>query len=395
MRSPLRHAFIAMSKNPQLQDVIVGVPISRQVARRFVAGEALDDAIAAIRATNAARMLATLDFLGEHVSQESEARANADEYLRALQAIHASGVNANISIKLTAMGLGIDDEFCYQNVRRLAECAAALGNFVRIDMEDSAVTGRTLAIYRRLRGDFANVGVVIQAYLYRSEEDVRSLMQQGMAHLRLCKGAYDEPPAVAFQAKAEVDQSMTRLIRLMLESQAQFPGAYPAVASHDHMIINWTKAYAHHHGIAPDVAEGRRARDLADDRNVRPGRPVQVQQDRQAHADHEPRLDAVEPGDDDRADHRREVGARIGPGAPDRADVHQRQHRNGSPGASGGDSAHGRNDRHAAAMLARAFGVPVLRTSAPLEPRAAREPAPSTLSSDCGLRSRAGTLALI
>jgi proline dehydrogenase len=225
------------------------------MARRFVAGETLADAIGAIRASNASGLLATLDFLGEHVNNQAEASVNADEYIRALQAIQEAGVNANISIKLTAMGLAVDDEFCYHNVRRIVEAAAQRGNFVRIDMEDSPVTDRTLAIYRRLRAEFPNVGVVIQAYLYRSEEDVRELMAQGMAHLRLCKGAYDEPPAVAFQAKAEVDQAMTRLIRLMLDSQADFPGTYPAVASHDHRIINWTKAYAYHHDIPTDRFE--------------------------------------------------------------------------------------------------------------------------------------------
>lgn len=255
MVSPLRHTLIALSKSPQMQEIIVGVPVSRQMARRFVAGETLADAIGAIRASNAAGLLATLDFLGEHVNNQAEASVNADEYIRALQAIQEAGVNSNISIKLTAMGLAVDDEFCYHNVRRIVEAAAQRGNFVRIDMEDSPVTDRTLAIYRRLRGEFANVGVVIQAYLYRSEEDVRELMQAGMAHLRLCKGAYDEPPAVAFQPKAEVDQSMLRLIRLMLDSQADFAGTYPAVASHDHRIINWVKAYAYHHQIAPDRFE--------------------------------------------------------------------------------------------------------------------------------------------
>jgi proline dehydrogenase len=238
-----------------MQEIIVGVPVSRQMARRFVAGETLADAIDAIRASNAAGLLATLDYLGEHVNNQAEASVNADEYISALQAIQEAGVNSNISIKLTAMGLAVDDEFCYRNVRRIVEAAAQRGNFVRIDMEDSPVTDRTLAIYRRLRAEFPNVGVVIQAYLYRSEEDVRNLMAQGMAHLRLCKGAYDEPPAVAFQAKPDVDQAMTGLIRLMLDSQADFPGTYPAVASHDHRIINWTKAYTYHHQIAVDRFE--------------------------------------------------------------------------------------------------------------------------------------------
>ncbi|MCB0253640.1 MAG: proline dehydrogenase family protein [Anaerolineae bacterium] len=255
MASPLRHFFIALSKSPQLQDLIVGFPVSRRAARRFIAGERLEDAIDAIRATNAAGMVATLDFLGEHVHSEAEARANADEYIRALRAIHQARVDANISIKLTGMGLAVDDEFCYQNVRRIVQMAADLGNFVRIDMEDSPVTDRTIAIYRRLRGEFDNTGLVLQAYLFRTESDVRRLMEEGWAHLRLCKGAYDEPPAVAWQEKADVDHSLVSLMKFMLDSRDAYPGTYPALASHDHMIINWTKAYAYTHGITPDRFE--------------------------------------------------------------------------------------------------------------------------------------------
>ena len=255
MASPLRRFLIELSKNAQMQDVIVGIPASRQMARRFVAGETLDDAIAAIRATNTNHMLATLDFLGEHVDTEAEARVNADEYIRALQAIARAGVDSNVSIKLTAMGLAIDDEFCYRNVRRIVQQGAELGNFVRIDMEDTPVTDRTLAIYRRLRAEFPNCGVVIQAYLYRSESDIRSLMDPGMAHLRLCKGAYDEPPEVAYQEKEDVDANMVRLIQLTLDNLNAFPGTYPAVASHDHRIINWVKAYAYHHQISTERFE--------------------------------------------------------------------------------------------------------------------------------------------
>lgn len=255
MASPLRHFFIALSKSPQLQSLIVGFPVSRRAARRFIAGERLEDAIDAIRATNATGMAATLDFLGEHVDSEAEARVNADEYIRALHAIHEAGVDANISIKLTAMGLAVDDEFCYRNVRRIVQTAADLGNFVRIDMEDSPVTDRTIAIYQRLRNEFNNTGLVLQAYLYRTESDVRRLMEAGQGHFRLCKGAYDEPPAVAWQEKADVDASLMALMTLMLESRDAYPGVYPALASHDHMIINWTKAYAYHHDISPDRFE--------------------------------------------------------------------------------------------------------------------------------------------
>jgi proline dehydrogenase len=255
MASPLRHFFIALSKSPKMQDLIVGVPVSRRMARRFIAGETLDDAIAAIRTVNANGILATLDFLGEHVHSETEATANADETIRALQAIREAGVQSGVSIKLTAMGLAIDDDFCYRNVRRIVAKAAEVDRFVRIDMEDTPVTDRTLAIYRRLREEFDNVGVVVQAYLYRTKEDVRQMLTAGIADLRLCKGAYDEPPTVAYREKADVDRSMTELIKLMLEGQAEHPGAYPAIASHDHMIINWTKAYAHNKQIPNDRFE--------------------------------------------------------------------------------------------------------------------------------------------
>ncbi len=149
---PWRHLFVTFSlpcpKARNCKASSSAFPVSRRAARRFVAGERLEDAIDAIRATNVAGMAATLDFLGEHVDSQAEARVNADEYIRALHAIQQASLDANISIKLTAMGLAVDDAFCYQNVRRIVQAAAELGNFVRIDMEDSPVTDRTIAIYR-------------------------------------------------------------------------------------------------------------------------------------------------------------------------------------------------------------------------------------------------------
>ncbi len=215
----------------------------------------LIDAIAAIRSVNAAGLKATLDYLGENVYSESGAASNANEYIRALEAIHEAGLDANVSIKLTAMGLAVDDGFCYENVRRIVSRAADLDNFVRIDMEDSAVTGRTLDIYRRLRQDFANAGIVLQSYLYRSQSDVGQLMADGMAHIRLCKGAYDEPASVAFQAKKDVDNNLFSLAKTMLDGLDDLPGITPAIASHDHMIINRVRAYAYRRDISPDRYE--------------------------------------------------------------------------------------------------------------------------------------------
>ncbi len=178
--SVMRTALIALSRNKALQDLIVRVPISRKMARRFVSGETLDEALDAVRELNRAGMIATLDHLGENVASQAEAVAAADEYLVLLDAIDESGVKSNVSVKLTQMGLDLGDDFCYDNVRRIVHRAHELGNFVRIDMEGSDYTARTLAIYRRLRGEFDNTGVVVQAYLHRTQSDVEGLIADGM-----------------------------------------------------------------------------------------------------------------------------------------------------------------------------------------------------------------------
>ncbi len=246
----IRNVILALSHSKRAQGLIVAFPLSRRVARRFVAGEQRPDAVEAIRQLNAQGITATVDFLGEYVSSETEARNNADEYLRLLDAIQANSLAAGVSVKLTAMGLHVGDDFCYHNVRRIVEKAAAIGSFVRIDMEDSAVTSRTLAIYRRLRGDFGCVGVVIQAYLLRSQDDVAALISEGLGDLRLCKGAYDEPPTVAFPTKPGVDRNMQTLIKQMLDASGAHPAdLHVAVASHDDRIIDYAKAYASQHSI--------------------------------------------------------------------------------------------------------------------------------------------------
>jgi len=159
----LRSALISLSHNRILQDAIVRVPVTRRMARRFIAGEKLEEAIAAVLDLNDRGMFATLDHLGESVTSEAEAAAAADDYLLALEALKAAGANCNVSVKLTQMGLDLCDDFCYENFRRVVGRAAELGNFVRVDMEGSPLTERTLALYRRLRSEFDNVGIVIQA----------------------------------------------------------------------------------------------------------------------------------------------------------------------------------------------------------------------------------------
>lgn len=251
----MRTALIALSRNKTLQDLIVRVPVSRKMAMRFVAGETLDEAIEAVRGLNRQGMIATLDHLGENVASREEAVSAADEYLIALDALDEAGVNSNVSLKLTQMGLDLGDDFCYENVRRIIGRAAELGNFVRVDMEGSEHTARTIAVYRRLRSEYTNCGLVVQAYLHRTQSDVESLIADGMGHFRLCKGAYDEPATIAFRERLRVTQAMQELIRACYGEEARALGAFAAVASHDEDVINFAKAYAYQHGMTPSQVE--------------------------------------------------------------------------------------------------------------------------------------------
>jgi len=220
------------------------------MARRFVCGETIGAAIAAVRALNANGLYATLDFLGESVTNEDEARSAADEYLRALDQIAAAGACANVSLKLTQFGLDLDDAFCLRNVRRVVARAQSQGNFVRVDMEGTPHTDRTLAIVRALHGEFGNVGAVLQSYLYRSEADLIALADAGI-RIRLCKGAYREPPDKAYPRKADVDANYVRLARLLLDraghARRSDDGRVPplaALATHDEKMIAAAKTYA-------------------------------------------------------------------------------------------------------------------------------------------------------
>jgi proline dehydrogenase len=251
----MRSALIALSRNYAVQDLIVRVPISRRMARRFVAGETLADAIAAVLNLNDQGLLATLDHLGENVSSEAAAIAAADEYLLALEALHIAGADSNVSVKLTQMGLDLGEDFCYANTSRIIRKAAELGNFVRVDMEGSPYTGRTLAIYRRLRRQFDNCGIAIQAYLHRSQSDVEALIAEGLGHFRLCKGAYDEPADIAYRAPQRVTAALNALVRACLEPGGRARGAYAAIASHDEAVINFACAYAYQHGLSPAAYE--------------------------------------------------------------------------------------------------------------------------------------------
>ena len=245
----MRTALISLSHNRALQDAIVRVPVSRRMARRFVAGETLEEAIAAVLDLNERGMVATLDHLGESVTSEAEAATAANDYLLALESLKAAGVKCNVSVKLTQMGLDLCDDFCYENFRRVVGRAAELDNFVRVDMEGSPLTERTLDVYRRLRREFDNVGIVIQSYLHRSQGDVEALIAEGIGHFRLCKGAYDEPATIAYRERPRVTQALDELIRTCLAPESLARGAYCAVASHDEEVVNFTRAYAYQNNV--------------------------------------------------------------------------------------------------------------------------------------------------
>jgi proline dehydrogenase len=257
----LQKLFLALSRASWAQNLITRMPISRQMARRFVAGETIDQAIEAVGALNARGLNVTLDFLGESVAARAEAERAADEYLRALDCIAQSGVRSNVSLKLTQFGLDLDQDFCVANVARVVERARQFGTFVRVDMEGTPHTNRTLAVVRQLRREFDNVGTVLQAYLYRTEADLIALAGEG-TRIRLCKGAYDEPPDKAFPAKADVDANYVALSKLLLDraanAAASGDGRIPplaALATHDEAMIAAAKAHAAERDIPRDQFE--------------------------------------------------------------------------------------------------------------------------------------------
>jgi proline dehydrogenase len=252
----LRSVFLGLSSSKAARRLLMALPFATTVAKRFVAGETLDDAIRATRELNNKGMLVTLDHLGENVASEADASRATQAYLDLLDRIAATGVRSNASLKLTQLGLDLGEDVCVLNMRRILTKAKELANFIRIDMEGSPYTERTLRIFRTLHEDygFDNVGVVIQAYLFRSEKDVRELAADG-ANIRLCKGAYKEPPEIAFPEKKDVDANYVKLMQIYLDEPARTAGAYIGVATHDEAMINATKRYAAEHNIPKDRFE--------------------------------------------------------------------------------------------------------------------------------------------
>ena len=219
-------------------------------ARRWVAGETLEEAIAAARAVEQRGMMTTLNYLGERVQSAAAAQAATREYLAVLEAVLAAGIGRNLSLKLTQLGLEADRAACITNLKQVLDVAERAECFIRIDMEDSTCTDATLDILEGVwRDGYRNVGVVLQSYLYRSESDVRRVNRLG-ARIRLVKGAYMEPKTIAYQRKADVDASFVRLMRVLLTESV-----YPAIATHDRRMIDATCAFAAERGLPPDGFE--------------------------------------------------------------------------------------------------------------------------------------------
>jgi proline dehydrogenase len=207
-------------------------PLVKRFAMRYIAGEELDDAVRVVRAINSKQMMGTMDVLGENVSTREESLAAVRECEEVLHSINKNHLDANLSIKLTQFGLKIDEEFCHSNVKRLLEIASGYNNFLRMDMEDSSTTSETLELYRRLRSEgFENVGVVIQANMRRSEEDVQKLVSM-KSNIRLCKGAYIEPEAIALRGKEEIRLNYLKLLNMLLKGKC-----YVGIATHDDFLI--------------------------------------------------------------------------------------------------------------------------------------------------------------
>jgi proline dehydrogenase len=245
----LRSTLLKLSESQGFARWVTSNRTTRRMSHRFVAGEELDEAIAAARVCNDQGMLVSLDYLGENVGTAADAQRARDAYLEVFDQIAAERLNANVSCKLTQLGLDLSPEFCEGQVLSIVERAASGDNFLRVDMEGSAYTERTIEVVKKVRSRSPAIGTVIQAYLYRSEQDIVDLLAIG-CRVRLCKGAYKELPQVAYPKKEDVDANYVKLVRLLLPS-----GFYHGVATHDPCMIGATIRIAAENRVSKDDFE--------------------------------------------------------------------------------------------------------------------------------------------
>lgn len=273
----LRDVLLTLSRNQQVRELITAAPVTRDVVKRYIAGDEMSDVLGVAKALSAEGLHVTIDRLGEDVTDEQQTFETATAYEVLFAEIGRLGLGKSVeaSLKLSALGQGLGEggeQLAFENARRICQAAANIGSSVTLDMEDHTTTDSTLNLLQRLRLDFPFVGAVLQAYLYRTEDDVRNLARDGM-RIRLCKGAYKEPETVAYQAKLDVDLSYVRCMKHLIKSDA-----YPMFATHDPRMIQIAKMLTDQagrsrssyefqmlHGIRPDeqrtlVAEGYRTR---------------------------------------------------------------------------------------------------------------------------------------
>ncbi len=261
----LRSFLIYLSKAAWARQMVMRMPVARRAASRFYAGETLGEAIENIRELNERHILATLDHLGEHTTNPQEARQATRDILGMIEAVDCSGVRSNVSIKLSQIGMTLDEGLCRDNLAEILSFAREREMLVRLDMEDSPWVDTTLRLYREMRAcGLNNAGVVIQSYLYRSQADVQALVEE-RGRVRLCKGAYQEPPNIAFPKKKDVDANYDRLVDMLIDGakaagapalspDGRFP-PLPALATHDQKRIEHGKAYAEKIGLPKEAIE--------------------------------------------------------------------------------------------------------------------------------------------
>jgi proline dehydrogenase len=240
-----KDALLYLSKQESLKNVLTNISLFKKVTDRFVAGETIEEAAMAVKELNKLNISVTFDHLGEAIKSEAEAEAEVVEYGKILSKIDKDGLNSNVSLKPTQL----DPELGLRNIKRVVEKARAYNNFVRIDMEDTPYTTTTIDMFKKLRQEYDNVGIVIQAYLYRSKEDIQDLLKCG-ARIRLCKGAYDEPATVAFPKKVDTDKNYVELMKILLES-----GIYHGIATHDPKMIKATRDFSKEKNIPKSAYE--------------------------------------------------------------------------------------------------------------------------------------------
>jgi proline dehydrogenase len=245
----LRSALISLSASPSMRRFVTNFAPARRVARRFVAGETLDEAVAVVKALNKRGLKAILNEVGESVTTPAEVNQAAKVYYRLLQQIDAEGLDADISLKPSHVGLTISRDFCYKTIADIAQAAQNYNNLVEIDMEGSPDVEATLDIYHRLLDAFGGgIRLAIQSYLYRTPNDVERIIERGGA-IRLVKGAYNEPPAIAYQSKREINQATIKIMEAFLTPEARAKGAYLILGSHDPELIDWLTRTAQARGI--------------------------------------------------------------------------------------------------------------------------------------------------